>query len=78
MKKVFILMILILSILLITGTILYEQKIDNIKKECESKNKQIQLLKEKNKELEKNLESAYNNWYVRFYEDFHNEVGAFE
>lgn len=49
---------------------------NDIEKELAEKKQEVEVLKDRTRLLEEDVRDC--DWYIRFYDEFHEEVGAFE
>lgn len=53
-----------------------EEKINKLEKELVEKKQEVEILKDRTRLLEEDVKAC--DWYIRFYDEFHEVVGAFE
>ena len=51
-------------------------RMNELEKELQEKNHEVEVLKDRTRLLEEDVNAC--DWYIRFYDEFHEEVGAFE
>lgn len=51
-------------------------RMNELEKELAEKKQEVEVLKDRTRLLEEDVKAC--DWYIRFYDEFHEEVGAFE